>query len=361
MQDKIKSVKIYEVKVPLTETFKIATGSRKNYEGIMIEIETEGGISGFGEAVPVPYVLNETVPQVEKFLKDFSKYLSGKNPSDRGKIMRELRKINAPHSGSTAVNTALWDIIGKTAKMPVYSLLGEDGRKIGISGTISIGTEKETAKSAERLLKAGFKALKMKVGLNLKEDVKRVKLVRSLSKKAKIYLDANQGYSAEEAVKFANSVAKFGISFIEQPVNAGDIISLKKVKENSPVPIMADESVKNAEDALTILRADAADYINVKLTKAGSIEEGLKIANLAHLFGKKVMLGCMVGSPLLISASFSLFKAGRFDFADLDGFLTFSESPVEGGAYIENGYLKISRGSGLSVKRIKEKYARRIQ
>ncbi len=360
MQDRIIDVKIYRVKVPLREIFKIATGSRVDYEGIIIEINTEKGFTGFGEAVPVPYVLKETVPQVSDFLKEFSAFLMGKNPLERGSILRKLNTVSAPHSAKTAVDMALFDIEGKIAGMPVYQIFGEDSERILTSGTISIGSKEETLKSAEDLLKKGFKALKMKVGLNLREDIERVKLVRSIATEEKLYLDANQGYTPDEAIEFAKNVAEFGISFIEQPVSADDISSLKTVKDNSPIPIMADESVKTVSDALTLLRADAVDYINVKLTKAGSITEGLRIADLTHLFGKKVMLGCMVGSPLLIAGSFSLYKAGQFDFADLDGFLTFYESPVYGGAYLENGFLKISSGNGFSVTGVKEKYARRI-
>ncbi len=361
MRDEIEEVKLYYAEVPLKETFKIATGSRRSYKGLIVEIVTKSGISGFGEAVPVPYVLNETVQGVSEFLKKFSAYLSGKNPFFRARIYAELSRLNAPHSAFAAIDMALWDILGKRAELPLYELLGSNSAKIETSGTISIGNEKHTAESAKKLLKAGFKTIKMKVGLNVKEDVKRVKLLRSISRSFKIYLDANQGYSADEAVRFAKSVEKFDVSFMEQPVKAENILSLKKVKDGSPIPIMADEAVKSAKDALTILRADAADYINVKLTKAGSIEEALKIANLVHSFGKKVMLGCMVGSPLLLSALFSLFKAGKFDFADLDGFLTFEGNPVNGGAILENGALKISEGFGLSVSGISEKYTRRLQ
>ena len=360
MQDRIDAVNVYYAEVPLKETFAIATGKRDAYRGLIIEVKTKSGITGYGEAVPVPYVLGETIQGVSTFLLEFREFLLGKNPFLRLEILKKMEQISAPHSAKLAVSMALWDVLGKHANLPLADLLGAKGKPIFTSATISIGSEKHTIESAEKLINAGFKALKMKVGLDLEKDEKRVKEVRALSSAVKIYLDANQGYSKEEAVKFANAVKKYRISFIEQPVKANDILALRYVKERSPVPIMADETVKSSKDALTILRADAADFINVKMTKAGSIEESLKLVNLAHTFNRKAMLGCMLSSPLLISAAFSVFNAGGFDFADLDGFLTFDGSPVAGGAYLKNGRLFVSKGNGLAVSGLNGRFVKKL-
>ena len=359
-EDKITAFNVYYAEVPLKETFAIATGKRDAYKGLIVELKTKSGITGFGEAVPVPYVLGETVPGVSAFLKEFGGWLLGKNPFLRSDIMQKMDAIRSPHSAKLAVSMALWDIYGKYAELPLFTLLGAKGKPILTSATISIGSEKRTIKSAEKLVNAGFKALKMKVGLDLEKDIERVKQVRSISKSIKLYVDANQGYSKEEAVKFSNAVKKYNVSFIEQPVNAGDILALKYVRERSPIPIMADESVKSAKDALTIFMADATHFINVKMTKAGSIEESLKLVNLAHLFNRKAMLGCMLSSPLLISAAFSVFNAGGFDFADLDGFLTFDGSPVVGGAYLKDGRLFVSKGSGLAVSGLNTQFVKKL-
>ncbi len=353
MQDNIEKIEVHYVKIPLKEAFVISRNSREFYEGVIIELITKSGVRGFGEAVPSKYVMNETVGGAMSFAKNELEQIKGKNIFSRNEIMDLLKDMESPHCIMNAVDSALIDIAGKILKVPAYKIFGADKKDIKTSATVSIGNIYDTVKSAEMWLKYGFKALKMKIGLNLEEDIRRIKDVRSISDDFDLYVDANQGYSVDDAIRFAEETDQYDVEFIEQPVSAENLSALRKVKLYSPVPIMADESVKTPEDAINIILMDAVDYINIKLTKAGGIDEALKIAHIAEAAHKGTMVGCMLGTPLLLAASYTVFNtANSIMFADLDGFLTFKDNPVEGGAYLENGFLKIYDGNGLAVKGI---------
>ena len=349
----IEKINVYCIKIPLTEIFKISQNSRPFHQSIIIEVKTKNGITGFGEAVPSKYVMNETIEQTYAFSQKYLSILYGMDALNRNTVSEKLLSIHAPFCVLAAINSALIDVLGKLLNIPVCKLLGGNCNPVETSATISIGSLPESVKSAEKLLSEGFRALKIKVGLSVKADIERICAIRKLDKTVHIYTDANQGYTAGEAIEFANSIAPFNVSFIEQPVKAGDILSLKKVKEESPVPIMADESVKSPFDAFNVSAIGAANYINIKLTKAGGIDNTLKIAHISESAHIKNMLGCMLGSNILLSASFATFNASsNFTFADLDGFLTFSKLPATGGVYLKNGKLHSYGGAGLGIEKL---------
>ncbi len=349
----IEKINAYCIKIPLTEVFKISQNSRPFHQSVIIEVKTKNGITGFGEAVPSKYVMNETIEQTYEFAQKYLSSLYGMDALNRNLVTEKLLAMHSPFAIITAMNSALTDILGKFLNVPACKILGGNCSPIETSATISIGIASESVKSAEKLLNKGFRALKIKVGLSVKTDIARVRAIRKLDKTVHIYTDANQGYTANEAIEFANSLTPFEVSFIEQPVKADDILSLKKVKENSPVPIMADESVKSPFDAFNVATSDAVNYINIKLTKAGGIDNALKIAHISESAHIKNMLGCMLGSNILLSASFTTFNASsNFAFADLDGFLTFSKLPAEGGVYLKNGKLHSYGGTGLGIEKL---------
>lgn len=353
MQDKIEKINVHYVKIPLKEKFVISQNSRAFHESLILEIITKSGVKGYGEAAASKYVMNETIDGAINFAKNALEQTVGENVFNRNNIMNLLKGMNAPYCIMNAVNSAIIDINGKILEVPACQLFGAEAKDIKTSATVSIGSLKDTVKSAEQRLKEGFKALKIKVGVNLNKDIRRIKEVRSISDDFELYVDANQGYSVNDAMYFAEKTEQYNIEFIEQPVPAKDLSALRKVKLFSPIPIMADEAVKTPADAANVILMDAVDYINIKLTKAGGIDEAIKIAHIAEAAYKDTMLGCMLGTPVLLAASYTAFNAASsVTFADLDGFLTLSESPIEGGAYLENGFLKIHDGNGLAIKGI---------
>jgi L-alanine-DL-glutamate epimerase-like enolase superfamily enzyme len=224
--------------------------------------------------------------------------------------------------------------------------------------TLSIKSPREMAKDAARAVKKGFEALKVKVGVNPAEDVERVKKIReAVGNETELRVDANQGWTVRQAGEVLDKMESFKIQFAEQPVPAEDLKGLKRVRENSPIPIMADESAHSPEDALRLIEAEAVDMINIKLMKSGGILKGKKIASVAEAAGVPCMIGCMGESEIGIAAGAHLAAGVRnIQYADLDSDILLKDKLVKnGGAKIKGSMRTFSRECGLGIKEIDDR------
>ncbi|MGQ9726228.1 MAG: mandelate racemase/muconate lactonizing enzyme family protein, partial [Candidatus Bathycorpusculaceae bacterium] len=221
-----------------------------------------------------------------------------------------------------------------------------------------IKSPKEMAEDAAKAVKRGFKALKVKVGVNPEEDVERIRLIRQAAgEDIQIRIDANQGWTSKQAIQSLNKMEKFNIQFAEQPVPAEDMKGLIEVKKNSPIPIMADESVHSPEDAIRLIQAEAVDLINIKLMKSGGILKGRKIAEIAEAAGIPCMIGCMGESEIGIDAGAHLAAAIKnIQYADLDSDILLKDKLVKkGGTKVKNSMRTFPKQNGLGIKELDEK------
>jgi L-alanine-DL-glutamate epimerase-like enolase superfamily enzyme len=192
------------------------------------------------------------------------------------------------------------------------------------------------------LLAKDYPILKIKVGT--KHDIDILKAIRDVST-ATIRVDANTAWTPKEAIKTINALASYNIEFVEQPVVAHDLAGLKLIRDNVPVPIIADESCVTVDDIPRV--AECVDGINIKLMKCGGIRHALKMIHVARAHNLRIMIGCMIESSLAITAAAHL--TPLVDYADLDGHLLIDDDPYEG-VKVENGKLVLSDGPGLGVK-----------
>jgi L-alanine-DL-glutamate epimerase-like enolase superfamily enzyme len=261
-------------------------------------------------------------------------------------------------SAKAAIDIALHDIFGKTVGKELYRVLGGYRTEVLTDITLSIKSPKEMARDAVRAIKKGFKALKVKVGVNPEEDIERIRLIReAVGEKIEIRIDANQGWTPKQAIEVLNKIEKFNIQFAEQPVPAEDLKGLIEVKRNSPIPIMADESVHLPEDALRLIRAEAVDLINIKLMKSGGIHKAVKIAAIAEAAGIPCMIGCMGESEIGIAAGAHLAAAVKnIQYADLDSDLLLKDKLVtKGGTKVKNSIRTFSKQNGLGIRELNSK------
>lgn len=224
--------------------------------------------------------------------------------------------------------------------------------------TLSIKPPKKMAEDAVKAVKKGFKALKVKVGINPAEDVERVRFIReAIDGDVQLRIDANEGWTPKEAIEVLSRMEKFNVQFAEQPVPAKNIRGLREVRKNSPIPVMADESVHSPEDALRLVQAEAVDLVNIKLMKSGGILKGRKIAEVAETAGVPCMIGCMGESEIGIAAAAHLAAAIKnIQYADLDSDLLLRDKLVEeGGTKVKASSRIFSEQYGLGVKEINEK------
>ena len=346
-------------KIYLSETFSKKEEAREILRRRNVEIETDAGITGYGEGSPGPLITGENLPGTVETLRVFREKLIGMDPRDIEGINAVMnRAVAYAGTAKAAVDIACHDILGKAAGLPLYKLLGGLSNTIETDMTVGIDTPELMAAAAKEHVAAGFRVIKTKVGTNIADDIARVKAIReAVGDDVKIRLDANQGWHAREAVELLKRLNEYDIELVEQPVRRFDFEGLKYVTANSPVPVMADESCWDSKDALRLVSERAVDFINIKLMKCGGLWEAKKIVNIAEAAGVEIMLGCMAEeSGIAINAAAALGAAlGNITRADLDASFSLKALPYEGGFTIENTKdLVLSENPGLGLVRLKE-------
>jgi L-alanine-DL-glutamate epimerase-like enolase superfamily enzyme len=352
----IEQIEVYSVKLAYYEPFRIAPGASTESHNIVVKLITDYDVIGWGESSPSERVTGETPETVLKTLDKIAPKLIGMCPL---RIEQDIELMDSIVKGNpaakAAIDIALHDILGKTVKKPLFMVLGGYRTEVLTDITLGIKSPKEMAKDALKAVKKGFKALKVKVGVNPTEDVERIRLIReAVGSEITIRIDANQGWTPKQAIEALNKMKTFRIEFAEQPVSAENLKGLIEVKRNSPIPIMADESVHSPEDAIRLIKAEAVDLINIKLMKSGGIHKGRKIADIAEAAGIPCMIGCMGESQIGIAAGAHLAAASKnIMYADLDSDLIHKDKLVKkGGTKVKESKRIFTRQHGLGIKEL---------
>ncbi len=310
-------------------------------ENVFVYYEKDG-LVGYGEAAPnVRY--DETWQTTFDLIQKAEPFVVAADPwkyVDLGYKILSMQK--GQNAGKAALDIALMDWVGKALGVPLYKMWGLDPSKTPIT-TFSIGID--TPEMIKKKVKeaAPYPILKIKVGKPNDEEI--IKAVRSVTDKP-LRVDANEGWKTkEEALKKILWLEKQGVQVVEQPMPAGSLEEMKWLRKRVHVPLMADESVETASDIPRL--AGAFDAINIKLMKAGGIQEAMRMIWLAKSLGLKIMLGCMIESSVGITAAAHL--SPLVDYADLDGNLLISNDPFVG-VKVKHGKLILPDGPGLGVK-----------
>ena len=287
---KITEVRLGLISVPLRVPFKTALRSVSSVEDVIVEIHTDTGAVGYGEAPPTGVITGDTTGAIIGAIRDhIAKTIIGRDVDDFEDLMIALNAcIQKNTSAKAAVDMALWDLYGQLYKIPVYKLMGGAKKSIVTDITISVNDPEEMVRDALNAIERGYDCLKVKVGKEPEKDIARLSAIRgAVPKETCIRIDANQGWTPKEAVRILNGMQEKGLDleFVEQPVKAHDFEGLKYVTERSYVPVLADESVFSPQDALTIMQMGAADLVNIKLMKCGGLYNALKIASAAEVYG----------------------------------------------------------------------------
>ena len=352
---KITEVRLGRISVPLRVPFKTALRSVSSVEDVIVEVHTDAGLVGYGEAPPTGAITGDTTGAILGALRDhIIKTVVGRDVDDFEDLMLALDKCVVKNtSAKAAMDMALWDLYGQMYKIPVYKLLGGSRKQIVTDITISVNDPEEMARDTVNAVERGYDTLKVKVGANPSLDVARLSAVRrAAGPDVRIRIDANQGWKPKEAVRILNQMQEKGldIEFVEQPVKAHDFEGLKYVTERSHVPVLADESVFSPADALTIMQMGAADLVNIKLMKCGGIYNALKIASAAEVCGVECMIGCMLEAKISVNAAVHLACARQIiTKIDLDGPVLCSEDPILGGAVFDEQNVTVSDDPGLGI------------
>jgi len=342
--------KTFRLKNPYT----IAYDSIATAPNVVVRIETNSGLIGWGNAAPDSHVTGETIAMTEASLSTaIIPALLGREARALSAIHETLQqKTPQTPAACAAIDMALYDLLGRSVNLPLYKLLGWARPQILTSITIGITTIEESVRQAREFVKAGFCVLKIKTGLDWQEDAERVKAIHDIvGSKIALRVDANQGYGVQQAMEFIRAVERCQIEFIEQPTPAKNIADLKTIRESSKIPIMADESALSSNDVLTLAASGAVDMVNLKLMKTGGLTSAMQATAVAAAGKMPVMLGCNDESSISIAAAVHLACAlSGVQYADLDGAFDIVDDVAVGGFELQDGYLIPSNKPGLGVE-----------
>jgi L-alanine-DL-glutamate epimerase-like enolase superfamily enzyme len=333
--------------------FTIATGTMTHAQNVFIRVHTNAGFYGVGECSAFPMIVGETQDTCLVMAKEFARLWKGKDALDIPGRLQQLHDFTAGNSTiKSAFDITLYDIAAKNTGLPLYQFLGGAKRNIESDITIGIAEPAEMAQKAIEFKQSGARILKVKLGKDAKSDVERIKQIREAAgDEMKIRVDANQGWSFEDAVYALQNISKYDIEFCEQPMRTWYDDRLPELKKLSPVKIMADESVYNHHDARKQIETDSCSYINIKFSKSGGINEAQKIHDLAAEKGISCMMGGMLESRIALSAKLHfVYASPNIKFYDMDTcMLGHQADPCVGGVEYEGYFLNIDDAPGIGA------------
>lgn len=335
---RIRSLEFEPLDIPLIEPFVIAIGRLDHVRNVLITITLENGAIGYGEAAPLEPINGENQATVLATLQTCAVLLIGRDVLHWRKLSHELAGLFSAQAAARAgLEMALLDAATKSMRVPLYQFFGGQSDRVETDISIPIVEPERARELAQGIAAQGVRFIKIKVGSGLAADVARTLAVRQGAPACEIQLDANQGYSAPEAVELLRELREQGVRvrLFEQPVPRYDRLGLKFVTEQGRVPVAADESVFGASDVLDLAQIGAANVVNIKLMKSGLVG-GLDIAAVCRAANIRLMIGGMIESKLAMSCS-AHFAAGQggFDYVDLDTPFLLAEDPFEGGYRVE--------------------------
>lgn len=359
MSNKIKKVTALPVRIPLKKPYVLSNVTQYAAEYVLVEVETENGTIGIGECAPFPGETEETqadiVPIIQTYL---SKTIIGQDIFDLESIHHLMDCASPGHLfAKSGIDIALHDAIGKSLGIPVHKFIGGAYRShVPVLGGMGIPANgAEAAVLAEELVTQGFKTIKMKIGKGKAHDIETVAAVRNtVGSGVEIRLDANQAYSADQAIPILRALEKYDLSLIEQPLPFWDWDGMAKVAAALDTPIMLDEPISAPPDIIKAYEKKAGDIIKIKVMRCGGIYKALKVCATAAACGFPVVLGSGHESGIGVAAELHLAAAlAAIPYAgEMNGNGRLQKDIIEKGTDLRNGLATVPTEPGLGIGNI---------
>lgn len=377
---KIKRIYSRPIRIPLKRFFynSEGAGTKREWGGrlsrvtpkrpspileyVLVHIETDEGLTGIGEAPADIGFFGQALEQIQVAVDDYlGPLLVGREPFDIPALMDHI-DFRENSSAKSGIDMALHDLVGKARGKSVCELLG--GRKqerVPVAIEIAGGSPEDMANECRKYVKMNVRAFKPKIGSIPEKDAERLRAIRdAVGPDVSLRADANRGFTPDEAIEFCRLIERDGINLeiLEQPVEAHDLPGMARVRQAVNTPIEADESCFGPHDAEAVIRAEAADVLNIKVGKAGGLVGCMKIAALAKQAGLECVLGTAFGVGLGIAAKLHLAAAighysGAVEFTELGlhGPLLLGQADKDLALPLdEDGCLPVPTGPGLGVE-----------
>jgi L-alanine-DL-glutamate epimerase-like enolase superfamily enzyme len=354
---KIQSIRAWRMPLQLTRPYTIAYKTVTDVDNVFVEITADNGLTGLGAANPSPYVVGETLADTEAVLASgMTDTLIGHPVAGYRAWGEALYTLLPQNPGArAALDIAFHDLYAQAAGLPLAVVLGQKHQQLPTSITIGIKEVAATLEEADEYVGRQFRILKVKLGHSLEEDLERLRKLRErFGFEIGIRVDANQGYTHADMIRFYAETRSLDIELVEQPLPAAALEITRSLPDEIRQTLAADESLISARDAWHISQAPPAfGILNIKLMKCGGIYQALRIAEVARLGGLELMWGCNDESIVSISAALhAAFACENTRYLDLDGSLDLAQDLVSGGFVIEEGLMRLAGGPGLGVSRL---------
>ncbi len=350
----IEKIEVTALNIALKEPITISLGTCHVAENLIIKIFTGNGMVGTGEASPEKTIVGETQPAGFEIAKLLATTLKGKDPLAIEERIHDMdRAVQGNPTVKSAFDMALYDLLARKAALPLYRLLGGgNSRTIYTDMTVYLGSPAKMAEQALTYKNEGFPTIKIKLGTTAEEDVERIRTIReAIGLEIPIRIDANQGWDTVTAIKTLKLLEPFNIDYCEEPIPHWNNADLRRVRDHSPIPVMADESVFDHRDALRLACMGATDYFNIKFSKSGGIHNAIRINAVAEAAGIKTQVGCMSESRYALTALCHFAAANKnVVYYDIDSSLSHAEDPVTGGIrYMGKGKWVLPETPGIGA------------
>ncbi len=350
----IKSIQTWRAVLRRAVAWKTARYTKGDIEATVVSITDQDGAAGYGY-MPSMSIVGESPLSSEALIHTLvapvikkRRYL-GIQP-----ILRDIEQVlGSNHQTKFAVEEALWDLLAKKLGTPLVNLIGGACRReVPVMRMLGLKPPQETAAEAKALVDRGYDHVKVKIGLDEKRDVETVHRVRDVvGEQVFLSVDANQAYAPMEAVRILRQLEDVRLGLVEQPVRRDDIRGMAFVRQHVMVPIMADEGIETATDALRHIEADAMDAVSIKVWKMGGLYRSRDIASVCSAANIKIHVGSTAGSQLLeaMQLHFCASLPDLFGGAEIGEFESLTDDPASG-LTLERGVLQLPNSPGLGVR-----------
>jgi muconate cycloisomerase len=370
---KLVAATIYALRIPFVEAFLHSASERRWCDSVVLRVRDDAGVEGFGEGAPRPYVTGEAVEGMTQHLAEvFWPRIAERelpplaSPDDLPEVAAlipewSLPGVVAPNAARSALELAVLDCALRRAGQSMACLLPPRRAAVTYSGVITAGPLARALQHAGHMRIIGIRHVKVKVGFD--DDVDRLTALRAaLGPEVSMRLDANGAWTAPRALEVLEAVAPLDIAAVEQPLPRGSVAELAALRRASPVPVMADESLIIPADAEALIRHEAVDFFNIRVSKCGGLLPSLTIAARAAAAGIRVQVGSQVGETAILSAAGRHLAAALPEVAFVEGsfgtLLLAEDVSVESIRFGHRGEGALLTGPGTGIRVVEERLRR---
>jgi L-alanine-DL-glutamate epimerase-like enolase superfamily enzyme len=315
---------------------------------IFVRLETRQGRCAWGCAVAHPGLTGEQPEHALRACRECAALAPDLHPTNiEFSLARLAPQVKDSPAAACAFDLAFHDLLGLFAEMPLYRLLGGYRDRVQTSATVPVAPLQESVEIAQARARLGFRMLKIKGGCDPEEDVRRVQAIRRALPGFILRLDADGCYTVEQALDVGRAL-KGELEMLEQPTPADDLEGLRQVSRHSPVPVLADQSVRGPASALEFAANRYAHGLTVKVATCGGLRCARQVDAITRAASLATMVSCVIEPALLIAAGLSLaLSSPNVHYSDLDGSLDLTNDPTLPGFRLEDGWLIASDVPGL--------------